>query len=107
MDNLVSLIAVTFATFGFAYIVGYSQISFPFRVWLGRPQKAAKRSAKMYGLRRYLVDLLQCPACISFHVGLWLLLAAFMLGLFSWNLVFLPLYLTGTSYILAKYTELI
>lgn len=44
---------------GVAYVVGYSQITYAARSWL----------AKSSPVGGWLVDLLQCPKCLGFHVG--------------------------------------
>ena len=50
--------------FGLWYIVGYAQISFPFRSWWRR------RVIERHPFARYLLDLVQCQACFGFWTGL-------------------------------------
>lgn len=53
------------AAFGVAFVLGWSEISLPWRLMLARSG----------WLGRWLVALLECPACIGFHLGwasLWL-----------------------------------
>lgn len=51
-----NLLVYSFAVFGSAWVVGHSKISLPLRTWL------AARS-------KFLIDLLECVGCLSFHVG--------------------------------------
>jgi hypothetical protein len=55
---MISLLIYSFAAYGFAFIAGDSKISLPLRTWLDRP-----------GLRRWFLALLECPACLGFHIG--------------------------------------
>lgn len=48
------------AAFGFAFIVGHSKISLAFREWL----------AARGGLFLWFAQLLECPACLGFWIGL-------------------------------------
>jgi len=51
------LLAWLFSVFGFTYIVVYSKIFFKFRDW-------------SYGKSQFLGDLVHCPLCLGFWVGL-------------------------------------
>lgn len=46
------------SAFGFAYVVGHSHISLPFRDLLSRVAAA-----------RWLLILIECPACLGFWLG--------------------------------------
>jgi hypothetical protein len=98
----VVLFVYTFAAFGLAYIVGHSVISKPVRLAL-------------YDVNRrwslFILDLVECPACFGFWIGL---IAALTLlwfkldALFTFPLVaFLPLYTSGANYTLGRITRLI
>lgn len=87
------LILWTISVFGFAYVIGHSQISLTFREWLARQR---------FGL--FLVQLLECPACSSFHVG-WVIALAHV-GLLP-NPFMSAFYFSGASFILARLTGLI
>lgn len=82
--------------FGFCYIIGHSTISFPLRTLMARNRFGA-----------FVVSLMECPACASFHSGwivflgsdfFWLgpktIVGAFASGCFF----------AGTSYLLARLT---
>lgn len=59
------------ASFGFAFVVGYSKISLPLREWLAHISSldliANPTWAKVS--TRWLLALLECPACVSFWLG--------------------------------------
>lgn len=66
------------AAFGLAFIVGYAKISLPLRAWLAqeRYQRWSRmlqayewHDSRLVELRRGLVELLQCPACLGFWIG--------------------------------------
>ena len=60
------------ASFGFAFVVGYAKISLPLRSWLARTCHAQGTDLVLVPFsdeRRWLVDLLQCPACLGFWIG--------------------------------------
>jgi len=89
------LMAVTI--FGGVYVIGHSQISLPFRTLLARSKS---------GL--FFVNLLECPACASFHIG-WILALAGE-GLFEHTLkgaLWSAFFHAGASYLLARLTGLI
>ena len=52
---------VLLGSFGAAYVVGHSTISLPLRKALAGDETSR--------WRMFLVTLLECPACFSFHVG--------------------------------------
>lgn len=62
--------------FGLAFVVGYAKISLPFREWLTAQVEVrdalgfySKREPRFVGVRRWLLELLQCPACLGVWVG--------------------------------------
>lgn len=60
------------AVLGFVYVIGQSRISLPFRIML-----AGNEASRAFAFRQWLVNLVECPSCASFWVGLlggpWLL----------------------------------
>lgn len=102
MDSLtllVALFAYTISVFGLAYIVGHSRISRPVRLALydtgGR-------------WIRLLVELLECPACFGFWVGI---VAGTYLTI-AWHGPFLvpfgvAAYTCGANFIIGRATGLI
>lgn len=87
---LISAVAV----FGFAYIMGHSVISLPLRTAMYRFDTVGK----------FLVMMLECPACFSVHLG-W---SMYLLG---WtphfdNIFFSSCFYAGSSLILALLTGL-
>lgn len=116
------------AAFGFAFIVGYAKISLPLRAWLAREGKYQRwnRALEAYQwydsrfveLRRWLVDLLQCPACLGFWIGVtfaladpWVFGAAVALGInhlpVFGTALFFGLATTASNFILGVITRLI
>jgi hypothetical protein len=94
MLNLIQFIGYLGAGFGLAYIVGFATISLPLRTWLwGRPS----------AIVRFLVALIECPACFGFWYGLflWVVLNPFHLGSF-W-----PLLTCGVNFYFGRQTGLI
>jgi hypothetical protein len=119
-------IVYTLAAFGFAFIIGFSKISLPFRQWLSNnieqqdcPVGEACTRLELRPAQRicrWLLALLECPACLGFWTGLLCtvvghlgLAAAF--GLFGWPLwlaaFFLALYTSATNFIIGAITRLI
>lgn len=101
MKSLFDLAVYGIATFGLAYIVGHSYISQFARQFL---------FDKCGPVGRFIVVGLECPACFSFHVGL--LTVAFNLqpsgvARSFWGALLWAFAMTGTSYILARLTDLI
>lgn len=115
------------AAFGLAFIVGYAKISLPLRTWLVREKYQRWSPAlevyqwydsRFVELRRWLVDLLQCPACLGFWIGAtfaladpWVLGAAVALGVSHLPVfvtaLLLGLVTTASNFILGVITRLI
>lgn len=65
------------AAFGFAFIVGYAKISLPLRAALAMAERESRGprgerivwELPLVEPRRWLLDLLQCPACLGFWIG--------------------------------------
>lgn len=70
-----------FASFGLAFVLGYSKISLPFRQWLShasflRLDDDKIETANAIGYpkpirfaARWFLSLLECPACLAFWFG--------------------------------------
>lgn len=69
-----NVIVYLFAVLGFAYVIGQSRISLPFRILL-----AGAEGNRAFAFRQWLVNLVECPSCASFWVGL--LAGPFLLSL--------------------------
>jgi hypothetical protein len=65
------LLLLVGAAFGLAFIAGYSKLSLPLRVLL---DPGSKVDSVADVARAWLLMLLECPACIAWHVGFWLTL---------------------------------
>jgi len=61
MIYVTSLALWFLACFGFAFSVGHSKISLPFREWLA--QRGSQTAA-------WFLAFVECPACVSFWCGL-------------------------------------
>lgn len=89
--------------FGLTYIVGHSVITQAIREWAFGPVSASEATPPpIDSTRRFIVTMIECPACLGFHVG-WILGLVFGLG---WYSIALGLFTTGTNLILAKLTRL-
>lgn len=65
LADVAVLLSLLFAPFGFAWIVGHSTLTRGFREWLwGLQTKGWPR------LSPIAVELLECPGCLGFWVGL-------------------------------------
>jgi predicted ABC-type sugar transport system permease subunit len=89
----VTLAFYTVATFGLAYIVGFSKISFPTREWMAN-----------WKVLEWPLALLECPACLGFWAGL-----VYGLAITEPPLSALGrgLYTCGANFLLAKWSGLI
>jgi len=56
------------ATFGLAFVIGHSKISLPLRTLLDPGNKIETFEQSM---RWWTLELLECPPCVSWHLGLW------------------------------------
>lgn len=100
--------------FGFAYIVGHSTISFPFRLVVGGDEDVPPLVPHLGPL---FIKLLECPACLGFWQG-------FVLGALGWfgeppfRLATYPLpgliwcialgcVVSGSNFIIGRFTRLI
>lgn len=99
MHLALELFLYTVAAFGFVFIAGFSTVTLALRTWL------AKRGL----VGRTLVQLLECPVCLGFHVG-WLYFVAGeprfidgdVLGVFT-----LSCYTAGACFILGRATGVV
>lgn len=56
---MISFVIYLLAAFGLAFVLGYSEVSFPFRSAL----------SKSGALARWFLKLLECPGCVGVHIG--------------------------------------
>lgn len=56
---MIHLLIYLLAAFGVAFVVGYSEVSLPIRERLAARPRAGIWAAK----------LMECPACLGFHIG--------------------------------------
>ena len=99
---MAALVFYTVAAFGLSYIVGHSRISRGFRVWFANY------------ISEWLVELVECPACFGFWLGL--VLGSAMLGRggllpevassLPWLVVAIAIgcYTSGAGYLLGRLT---
>lgn len=119
------------AAFGFAFVVGHSKISLPFREWFGgklvltettatSPGAAeagitmssyAQRKAAVPYLGPFLVALAECPGCLGWWLGLgaaffWPALVPFGLSLWA-SMLLLAFATSGVNLLLARYVGMV
>ena len=101
-----ALLVYTVSAFGLAYIVGHSKISLPFRqAWADTSMNVTGVS---YALRTFILDLVECPACFGFWIGLGAAIYGVVSGSYPHVFLFvLPLYTSGSNYIIGRMTGLI
>lgn len=104
-----ALILYAFAAFGLAYIVGYSGISHPFRVALTPADSDRGPSALA---RRFVLELMECPACLGFWTGIaWGLVSpsawAEWIEPDSLKVLIVALFTSGSNFALGRLTKLI
>lgn len=91
------LLIYTVAIFGVAYVCGHSAISLSIREWIATTR---------FG---FVLALIECPACLSWWLGLGVGLAGppgYLADLSSMPAFVLAFYSAGSSYILARLTGL-
>ncbi len=64
---MIQLVVYSVASFGLSFIVGHSKISLPFRTLVDPGEIRTFNDS----LRAWFLMLLECPACLGFHSGLW------------------------------------
>jgi hypothetical protein len=78
-SRILELLFFLAGAFGLAYIVGHSTISLPFRRWLGGtpelpPTETSPGMPAVPGalgpVGDFLCEMLECPACFGFWIGL-------------------------------------
>ena len=92
---MLTLLVYTVSAFGLAYIVGHAQITLAFRAaWADT------------GKLPWLLDLVECPACFGFWIGL--ATSIFWSSLFNapFNIM-LPFYTSGANFLLGRLTGLV
>lgn len=65
---MIDFLFFSLASFGFAYIVGHSAISLPFRMRIDPNRGNTVRP--WHRTRTWFLTLLECPACLGFWQGL-------------------------------------
>lgn len=103
---MIQLLIYSVAAFGFAFIAGFSKISFPIRNWID----PGKFTTSVGAIRALLVMLIECPPCLGFWTGIVasavLELRVFQIPTWQW-IVLLALYTSGSNFILGRVTGLI
>lgn len=99
---MIHLFAFTIAVFGITFVVGASKISLPFRTWLGRQSETTAHNDV---IASWALALLECPACLGFHLG-WIAvavgLAPHVFGDGVLGAVFCAFYCCASSLLLAR-----
>ncbi len=91
--TLLDALLYVFAAFGFAYVVGHSVISRTAR-------EALWEAGEVAPITRWLVMLVECPACLGFWTGL---VAGLVSGWRS-RAILLAFFTSGTNLVLATFT---
>ena len=106
--------------FGLAYVVGFSAISFPLRMWLGGvpapavvgfvdgkplPNQPAAVPGALGPFGDFLCKLLECPACFGFWTGA--IFGLTVRGDSFPTAFWLGLAVSGSNFILSRLTRLI
>jgi hypothetical protein len=102
-DTQLVLAAISYllAAFGFSYIVGHSKISRPVRLALWDVGDHSP-------ILRYVVLLMECPACLGFWIGLITgIVAVFAFDQHGFIPVALSLITTAANFLLGRMTGLI
>lgn len=82
-----------FAAFGFAWGVGYSHVTLPFREWLAKGGWASK----------WLLIGLECPGCLGWHIGyLSVLCEVAPISRSLWHCVLMAFVTAGANILLAR-----
>lgn len=105
---MIALIVYLLAAWGFAYVVGHSTISHPFRLFIGGDEDIPPLIPH---LGPFLMTLVECPPCLGTWVG-------FGVGPWLWPLLGLPvahwtvasftigMLTAGSNFILSRVTRL-
>lgn len=107
-NGFVLLVLYFLSAFGFAFIVGHSKISLPFREWLA-PVVQVPGPQPFFHLRAFLLALIECPACLGFWIGV-IVFATHIVTLplpFWLGLSLLALSTCAVNLLLAKYVGLV
>lgn len=99
MPEVIALAVYTLAAFGLAFVLGFAEITVAARDWL----------MKKGVVLQWFVKLLECPACVGFHIGLWYALVAspeFMVTL-KGGPVELAFFTAATNFVIGRSTGLI
>lgn len=100
MDAYLRTFVYCFATFGLAFILGYSKIFEPFRAALWKAGPAG----------RFLVTLVECPGCLGWWVGVAAVIFhfdPFGWPLTAWHVIYAGLFTSGTTMFLAMRSGLV
>jgi hypothetical protein len=102
----VNLFIYSFAVFGLAWVVGHSKISLPFRKALD----TIDLNTSDY-VRRFLLAMIECVGCFSFHVG-WIswLVGIHLTGTWgpSWvGMIVAALYTATSSLVIGRFAGVV
>jgi hypothetical protein len=92
-----TLLFYTLLIFGISYVLGHAKISLGPREWI------ARRQGKLW---HWLLDLIECPACLSWWLGLAASFAWPSLPPVQPACLTLPFFSAATSFLLGRVTGL-
>ena len=94
---MISLVVYSLTSFGFAWVIGFSKISYPIRLHLGEH--------KVF-LNGWLLALMECVGCVGFHLG-WIsyFFGLAPKGISEWWVA--GFFTAGSNLILAKFAGLL
>ena len=96
METFLSLIFFSLAAFGAAWVVGYSKVSLPIR------ERLVTVKFGDYQIGDWAVQLLECPSCFGFWLGL--IVGPFFV---PFHPIACGLFVTGSNFLLGRVTGLI
>lgn len=99
---MIALTIYVFAAFGLAYIVGHSTITKSIREWMFN-RGAESRWLIAAIVSRTFILMIECPACLGFHVG-WIVGWRCDLGFV--DAITLGFFTAGTNLVLGKITQI-
>lgn len=94
--NATTIMLYVLTEFGFVYVLGHSTITLALR------ETMHDAIGPFRATRRLLVQMIECPACLGFHIG-WIVGLVAGLG---WRSILAGFFTSGANVVLGKFTRL-